>query len=181
MIRLAEQLSSTIDYINKIIGRYTAWLILGIVLVQFLIVVMRYIFGIGSIFVQEMIIYQHAIVIMLSAGFTLFVDGHVRLDIFYRVASMRIKSIINITGVICFLFPMCIVIWVYSWPYVFQSWRVLEGSKETSGIPAVFMLKTTVLIFAKLLFLQGISLLIKSFSQISNKSIIQPKNDINRH
>ncbi len=181
MKHLAEQLSSSIDHINKTIGRYTAWLILGIVLLQFLIVLMRYIFGVGSIFVQEMIIYQHGFVIMISAAFTLFIDGHVRLDIFYRVANVRIKSIINITGVICFLFPMCIIVWIYSWPYVFQSWRVFEGSKETSGIPGVFLLKTTVLIFAVLLFLQGISLLIKSFSQLSNKDFMRPKHELPLH
>ena len=166
---VAESIASKIDSLNKSIGKTVAWLTLGIVLLQFLVVVMRYIFGFGSIFIQEIIVYQHALIIMMGAGYTLYVDGHVRLDVFYRDADFRKKQIINIIGAAVFLLPMCIIIGVYSWPYVYQSWHVLEGSKETSGIPAVFMLKTCVLIFSVLLFLQGISIILRSWIRLLSK------------
>ena len=151
-----------IDALNENIGKAVAWLALLMVIVQFIVVIMRYVFGIGSIFMQESIIYLHATVFMLGAGYTLLHNGHVRVDIFYREASPRRKAVVDIVGVAIFLIPVCALIWWGSWPYVANSWRVFEGSRETSGIQAVFLLKTVILVFVVLVVLQGISLAIRS-------------------
>lgn len=166
MLKHLDSISSRIDRFNQKIGCFIAYLALGIVLVQFLVVIMRYVFGIGSIFIQESIIYQHALLIMLGAAFTLLVDGHVRLDLFYRDLSKRNKALINIVGVLFFLLPTCVIIWMTSLPYVLQSWRVFEGSRETSGLPIVYLLKTSILIFSLLLLLQGISLILTSIRDV---------------
>ena len=71
-----------IDAANSVIGRTTAWLALIMVLVQFVVVMMRYVFGVGSIMMQESVIYMHAFLFMLGAGYTLLQGGHVRVDIF---------------------------------------------------------------------------------------------------
>ena len=151
-----------IDALNENIGKAVAWLALLMVIVQFIVVIMRYVFGIGSIFMQESIIYLHATVFMLGAGYTLLHNGHVRVDIFYREASPRRKAVVDLLGVAIFLIPVCALIWWGSWPYVANSWRVFEGSRETSGIQAVFLLKTVILVFVVLVVLQGISLAIRS-------------------
>ncbi len=151
-----------IDAFNDKIGKGVAWLALTMVLVQFTVVVMRYVFGIGSIFMQESIIYLHAVVFMLGAGYTLLHGGHVRVDIFYREASARRKAVVDLLGVAFFLMPVCVLIWWASWPYVASSWRVFEGSREVSGIQAVFLLKTVILVFVALVVMQGISLAIRS-------------------
>ena len=57
-----------------------------------------------------------------------------------------------------FLLPVCLVIWWFSWRYVANSWSVFEGSRETSGIQGVYILKTVILAFAGLMVLQGLSL-----------------------
>ncbi|MDP6427967.1 MAG: TRAP transporter small permease subunit [Rhodospirillales bacterium] len=132
------------------------------VIIQFVVVVMRYVFGVGSIMMQESVIYLHAILFMIGAGYTLLYGGHVRVDIFYRDASARGKAILDLIGIAVFLLPVCILIWWFSWRYVGASWAVFEGSKETSGIQAVFLLKSTILAFAALMGLQGISLAIHS-------------------
>lgn len=151
-----------IDALNENIGKAVAWLALLMVIVQFIVVIMRYVFGIGSIFMQESIIYLHATVFMLGAGYTLLHNGHVRVDIFYREASPRRKAMVDIVGVAIFLIPVCALIWWGSWSYVANSWRVFEGSRETSGIQAVFLLKTVILVFVVLVVLQGISMAIRS-------------------
>src|SRR3546814_17151460 len=92
---------------------------------------------------------------MLGAGYTLLNDGHVRIDIFYRTASPRRKAWIDLLGVLIFLTPVCVVTWIFSWSYVINAWRVLEGSMEAAGLPAVFLLKTVIWVFVVLLFLQG--------------------------
>ncbi|MDH5750623.1 MAG: TRAP transporter small permease subunit [Rhodospirillales bacterium] len=157
-----QSLAKLIDAFNERVGKYVAWLALIMVLIQFMVVVMRYIFGIGSIMMQESVVYMHAILFMAGAGYTLLHDGHVRVDIFYRDLSIKKKALINMFGVIFFLAPVSILLWVSSWSYVRNSWKVLEGSKETSGIQAVFLLKSIILVFVVLILLQGISIVLNS-------------------
>jgi TRAP-type mannitol/chloroaromatic compound transport system permease small subunit len=158
-----KRIADAIDAVNDWIGRSLAWLTLGMVLVTFVVVLMRYVFGLGSTMLQESVVYMHAIVFMVCAGYALVHNGHVRCDIFYGPASPRAKAVIDIVGTFLFLIPTCVlVVWV-SWPYAAASWAVLEGSPEgRMGIPAVFLLKSLILVFAGLLALQSVSLLLQS-------------------
>jgi TRAP-type mannitol/chloroaromatic compound transport system permease small subunit len=151
-----------IERVNGAIGKAAAWMVLFMVLVQFALVLMRYVFGTGSLFMQESIIYAHAIVFMMASAWTLANDGHVRVDIFYSTASPRSKAAVDLFGVVFFLLPMCWLLWWVGYPYVARSWSVLEGSRETSGIPAIFLLKTVILVFVVTLALQGIALAVRS-------------------
>ena len=144
--------------VNRLIGRTVAWLAALMVITQFGVVLLRYIFGVGSIFMQESIIYMHALLFMLGAGFTLLQDGHVRVDIFYSTASKRFKGWVDLFGSLVLLMPLCVVIIYVPMPYAVQSWASLEGSRETSGIQAVYLLKSSIFLFAGLLLLQGIAL-----------------------
>ena len=147
-----------VDRLNDTVGRTVAWLALAMVLMQFAVVVLRYIFGFGSIFMQESIVYMHGLLFMLGAGYNLLHGGHVRVDIFYSDAPAKAKAVVDLVGVIVLLIPVSIVILIYSMPYVRASWAVFEGSKETSGIQGVFLLKSVVIIFAVLVLLQGIAM-----------------------
>jgi TRAP-type mannitol/chloroaromatic compound transport system permease small subunit len=151
-----------IDAMNEHVGRAVSWLALIIVLVQMIVVVMRYVFGVSWLFLQESIVYMHAAVFLAAAGYTLLHDGHVRVDIFYRPASARRQAMVDLGGAVCFLLPMAVAIFAISWPYVVKSWRVLETSQEGSGIPAVFLLKTVILVYTVLVALQGIALALRS-------------------
>ena len=162
-------LARIIDVVNERIGRTIAWAALAMVVVQFTIVVMRYVFGFGSILMQESVIYLHAVLFMIGSGYTLLQDGHVRLDIFYRDTSVRTKALVDLWGSIGLLIPVTVLIWWFSWPYVAGSWGVLEGSRETSGIHAVFLLKTVILVFAALMLVQGISLMAKSILTLKGR------------
>lgn len=146
-----------------------AWMTMLMVLVQFSVVVLRYIFGYGSIFMQESILYLHGFVFMLGASYALLHDGHVRVDIFYREASPQTKAKVDIFGVFVFLIPVCTALFIYSMPYVITSWANLEGSNETSGIPARFILKSTIPIFCVLMSLQGISIVIHSLNVLAGR------------
>jgi TRAP-type mannitol/chloroaromatic compound transport system permease small subunit len=152
-----------IDQVNEWIGKTIAWLALFMVLLEFTVVVLRYVFGVGFVMMQEAIVYMHAAVFMGAAGYTLCHNGHVRCDIFYSRASPRQKARIDLFGVLVFLLPMCLLVARMSWPYVAAAWAVREGSPEGSlGIPGVYLLKTVILVFAGLLGLQGIALGVRS-------------------
>lgn len=151
-----------IDATNERVGRAVSWLTLFMVLVQVTIVVLRYVFGTGWQALQESIIYMHAAVFLMVAGYTLVHDGHVRVDIFYSPASKRSQATVDLLGVIFLLLPMAVAIFWLSWPYVEKSWSVLEESPEGAGIPAVFLLKSLILAYAFFVALQGIALALRS-------------------
>ena len=159
-----------IDAFSNRTGRIIAWAALLMVLIQFTVVMMRYVFGLSSVWMQESIIYLHGILFMLAAGYTLYCDGHVRVDIFYREASPKYKATIDLIGTIMFLWPVAILVIYVSWPYVASSWRVLEGSRETSGIPAVFLLKTIIPVFAVFIILQGLSTVLRSILTLTGRA-----------
>jgi TRAP-type mannitol/chloroaromatic compound transport system permease small subunit len=147
------------------------------VLLQFLVVGMRYIFGIGSVFLQETVVYMHGTLFMVGAAYTLLHNGHVRVDILYREASPRRKAWVDLLGVLFFLMPVTILVWIVSEPYVSQSWAIREGSKETSGIQGIFLLKTMILVFATLLPLQGLALAARSILTLVGVEAPPPPDD----
>ena len=151
-----------IDNFTEKLGRGSAWLSLAMVLVTLLIVVLRYMFQVGSIALQESIMYINALVFSLGAAYTLKEQGHVRVDIFYSKFSPRAKAVVDIVGVCLFLFLTLGFIAWSSWDYVAVSWRIRESSTEASGLPIVYLLKSTIFLLVGLLALQGVSELIKS-------------------
>lgn len=160
-------LADAIDRLNETVGRVAAWLTLFMVLVQCVLVAMRYVFGLASIVVYESLVYAHGLLFTLAAGYTLRHDGHVRVDVFYRAASARRKAWVDLLGVALLLLPFCALLWLAAWPYVAASWAILEGSREQSGIRGVFLLKSAILAFAALVALQGVALAIRSAATLA--------------
>jgi len=159
---LLARISRAIDRISEAIGRTISWLTLMLVLMQFLIVIGHYIFHIGAIYLQESLLYMHSMIFLGAAGYTLRHNGHVRVDIFYSHFSEKARAWINLVGCLFFLIPVVSVIGWMAWPYVADSWQSWEGSIESSGIQAVYLLKSMILFFAATLFLQSLSLLLHS-------------------
>lgn len=152
-----QRTADAIDRFNGLIGRAAAWAVLAMAAVQFAIVMLRYMFGFGSLWMQESLHYMAAVLVLFTAGWTLRSDGHVRVDIFYADASPRTRARIDLAGALLLLIPfMAAVIW-FSWPYAARAWAVHEGSREAGGIPLVFVLKSAIPLFAALLLLQGIA------------------------
>ena len=158
-----------IDRLTDVIGRTTAWLTGLMGLVTVLIVVLRYAFDQGAIVLQEAVMYMHGFVFMLGIPYALKTNAHVRVDLIYSRLSASQKALIDLTGHIVFLIPVCVFILVYSQGYVASSWRVLEGSAEVGGIPAVFILKSLIPVMAVLLLLQGIAECFRAFHEIRNR------------
>ncbi len=151
------RIAGLIDRFNTAVGRAASWCALAIVLIGFAVVLLRYVLGLGSLWLQESILYAHAALFLLAAAWTLKEGGHVRVDVFYASASPRVKAWVDLVGALLLLLPFCIAIIWFSWPYVARSWAVLERSRETSGLPLVFLLKALIPVFALLLALQGIA------------------------
>ena len=143
--------------INRVVGGIVCWFALLMVLLQFVIVILRYIFGISYIFLNEGVLYLHASLFMLGAGYALLVDMHVRVDIYYSKRSPRGKAVTDIFGHLVLLIPSMTVLAYYSWPTVRDSWKILEGPISVGGIPASFYLKSLIPAFCVLLIIQCIA------------------------
>jgi TRAP-type mannitol/chloroaromatic compound transport system permease small subunit len=153
-----------LDRLSTVIGRAAAWLTLLMVLITFVVVVMRYAFDAGFIWIQESVVWMHAVVFMLGAAYTLRDEDHVRVDVFYRNMSPQRRAWVDLLGVIIFLVPVCVFLAWNSWDFVLQSWRIGESSRESGGLPYPFvpLLKSALLLMPLTVALQGVSLLLKS-------------------
>lgn len=157
-----KRLAPVFNAITRFAARTIMWLLLVMALVQFGVVILRYVFGINYIFMQESITYMHGAVFLIAGGYALLTDDHVRVDIFYRGASEKRKALIDFLGTYLLLFPVCLVLLWTGSPYVASSWAVQEGSTETSGIQAVYLLKTLIPFFAVLLAMAGFTIAAKA-------------------
>ena len=136
-------------------GRAVAWLTLVMTVLTFTVVVLRYGFNLGWIWMQESVTYLHALVFMTAAAWTFQCDDHVRVDIFYRDASERYKNTVNLIGTVLFLLPFSLFLLYIGWDYVSASWATREASREAGGLPLVWLLKTLILVLPALLLAQS--------------------------
>lgn len=159
---------SGIDAFSIRVGHAMAWLTLVMVLVTSIIVVMRYAFEFGVIWLQEALSWIHAVVFMLGAAYTLQRDEHVRVDIFYRKMSTKRRAWVDAIGVSLFLFPLCGFFLYECYDYVAASWSMREVSVNAGGLPYPFvpLLKTILLVMPVAVALQGLSLLLSSIRRI---------------
>lgn len=163
-----RDLASLIDAFSTATGRVVAWLALAMVLVTCIIVVLRYVFDVGLIWLQEFLTWMHAVTFMLGVAYTLQREEHVRVDIFYRNMSERRQAWVNLSGTAIFLLPMCAFFVWEAWDYVAASWSIGEVSRNAGGLPYPFvpLLKTVLIIMPLTVALQGVSLLLRSMSVI---------------
>jgi len=158
-----------IEKLNKKTGEAVSWLVLSMALTAFFVVLLRYFYNIGFVWMQESYIWMHGLIFLFGASYALMNDKHVRVDIFYRLTSEKIKALINIIFSILFLIPFIIVISKYSIPYILKSWDGLEKSREAGGIPFLYLYKSCLLLFCINLFFQTISLILRCLLVLSNK------------
>ena len=147
----------SLESLSEQVGRAAAWLTVFMVVVTFAVVLLRYVFDMGWIAMQESVTYMHAAVFMLGAAFTFKREGHVRVDVFYRNFGPRGRALVDIIGGLFLLIPIAAFIIWSSWNYVGDSWRVFEGSREAGGLPLVYWLKTLIPVMALLMLAQGVA------------------------
>lgn len=163
--------TNLIDRFSRTTGRVTAWLTLFMVLTTFVIVVMRYAFDVGLIWVQESVTWMHAMVFMIGAAYTLQCEDHVRVDIFYREMSARRRAWVDVLGVVVLLLPMCGFLAIKAWDFVAVSWSLREASRESGGLPYPLLplLKTVLVLMPTAVALQGVSLALHSIRTLRGR------------
>lgn len=164
----SESKAGFVDGISAVVGKASAWLTFFMVVVTFVVVVMRYVFDAGLIWLQESVIWMHAFVFMMGAAYTLQQEDHVRVDVFYRTMTVKRRAWVDLTGVVVFLLPMCLFLGWKSIDFVAASWSLREASRESGGLPypLIPLLKSVLLLMPVTVALQGIKLALRSLDTL---------------
>ncbi len=162
--------SQKIENLIESIGTISYWIVIFMVIISAYNAIVRYLgkylgFNLSNNAFIEMQWYSFSIIFLLGGAYALKHNAHVRVDIVYHNLPDKIKTYINILGTIFFLIPFCFLIIIVSIPSVVNSWMILEGSPDPGGLPR-YPLKTLIPVSFFLLFLQGISFLIKNITHL---------------
>lgn len=174
MLRLLATLVRLICGLNLVIGNVFAWLAVGIVAVCFTVVVQRYVFATSFVWMQDLYVWLNGVMFMAVAGYALFRNDHVRVDIFYRAATAERRALVDLIGVVVFLLPFTWVVAWYGWEFVARSWRYGEGSVNPGGMPALYVVKSFIIVFAVLVALQGIAMALRSILVLAGREDLLP-------
>ena len=163
-----NQITYLLDSFSEMTGRFCSWFVAIMTFITCTVVVMRYGLDLGSVFLQDVVLYLHGALFLLGSSFALKRDSHVRVDIFYREFSDRKKALVDLLGHCLFLQPVCWVIFFFSWGFVEFSWRIMEVSAEPDGLPFVYLQKSLLIVLCLFMALQSFSEILKSILKIKN-------------
>jgi TRAP-type mannitol/chloroaromatic compound transport system permease small subunit len=149
------------DELIDIVGRFSSWLALAIVLLVATNVILRYVASIGSVWSQELEWHLLAALILFGMSYAMLRGEHIRVDVFYANYSPNMQRIVNCVGALLTISVALIFVWV-SLHYVEQSFVIDETSPDPGGIPHRWILKSFITIGFFLLALQSTAELIKA-------------------
>lgn len=168
----SQRYISFANNLSDLSGRLVSWLTVAMILITITLVGAHYFFNANSRIAQDAVLYMFGILFMVGVAYTLRHDNHVRVDIFYSKMSAHKRAWVDFLGTIIFLIPFCLVVFWLSLPLVLKSWAIAEGSKD-AGIPALFILKSFVLVMPVLLVLQGIANALQALNIIRHGSTVK--------
>ena len=148
---------------NYLFGKLSSFLVLALIFLVSLSVILRYIFSIGFTWLQDLYIWVHASSLLFGIAYTLNKDRHVRIDILYRNFNEMKKKKINLIGSMIFGLPLCYYLIISGYEYFFRSFLISEDSKETGGLPNIYILKFFIFVMGVLLTIEITNKIINFF------------------
>ena len=164
-----KNLQKFLDNFIEKVGYGTSFLVVVMVFFVTLTLFLRYVLSIGSVALQESIMYLHAIFFMIGISFAIKENAHVKIDILSNKFNSKQKNVVFIAGLIFFMIPFSLFVIFISIDMVSNSWEVMEQSSEAGGLNLVYLLKSVIPLTGFLIFLQSISELIKNIISFLNE------------
>ena len=162
------QASRVIDAANLRIGKALSWLVLAVVLISATNATVRKLFDISSNAWLELQWVLFGVVFLLCSPWTLLANEHVRIDIVNNLLPKRARDIIDVIGHLFFLLPLTVVMIVTAVPFFLRSVSINEQAMNAGGLPQ-WPAKSLIMIGFALLFLQGVSELIKRIAVMQGR------------
>jgi TRAP-type mannitol/chloroaromatic compound transport system permease small subunit len=194
---------TSLETLANTTGRFFSWAGLTMVLIQIVIIFIQRIFAVSEITIgfglafsfdvswwSESLKLYNAMIVALCVTYTFVQGGHVRVDLVYSVVSYRAKRVIDMFGSIFFMLPAAILLWMYSWFFMWRHLivpkpsasdtveklvmkaRALRWNVETigfspNGFNAYFLFKMLILAYTGLIMIHAISFFYRSFLEWS--------------
>lgn len=127
-----------------IVPEMTGYLCLVLVCLTAIIAVARYAFSWGEVWMQEIVLWIFAAIILLTPSSSILQDRLIRVDVIHRHLTQRGKRFVDIVGLLMFQIPVSVMMVAVSIPYVRESWKVMEHSRDPGGLPATYLLKSLI-------------------------------------
>lgn len=149
--------------LHRLTGLLCIFLLCGMVISEIAIVLLRYVYGIGFLQLQDFAAYSFAALVVLGIPYALADDAHVRVDVFREKQSAATRLAVDRAAVILFLMPVFMLTLTSVWPDILYSWSISEGSRETGGLPGLYLVKSALPLACILMVYQGLLILIRKY------------------
>lgn len=163
--------SVIIDTLVRVIGHAVSWLSVLLVIVILTQILLRYVFGMGQIFLEEAQWHLYAIIVMFGISFGVVDNSHIRMDLIYSRLSDRKKEWIEIFAQVCFVLPFALILFLKGIDLVSDAWRVNEGSPSPGGIPWRWAIKAVLPASMMLYMLASVSRTIRALHNLFKRKI----------
>lgn len=152
--------------------KFTEWLhklTLGICIFLFAVmalssfgtVVLRYAFSSGFLWLQDLSLYSFSLLAVLSLPIAFYKDRHVRVDVFRQAQSFKNMRFVDHVSIIGFVFPIFLLLMVYSFGETYRAYLIAERSPQIGGLPFFYIVKAGIPIASLLMLIQAVGMLIK--------------------
>ena len=161
-----SSLTRFIDRVAELTGKAGSFVLPLLVVTILLNVILRYVFNIGMIELEELQWHLNALVVMSCLAWAYQTDTHVRVDVLHARMRPRTQALVEVLGVIFLLLPFAGLVSWHAWKIFSFSWALKEGSPMPSGLPARYIIKGVMAAGMSLLALQAVSILIRSLQRL---------------
>ena len=167
-------LSRGIDRMSAGFAVIADYLVLFAVLISAGNAIMRYALNMSSNGFLEIQWYMFAAIVLLGASYTLRMNEHVRVDLIYSILSTKGRIVVDIFGFVVFFLPVIGYLFWLTYPFFWRSFVSGEGSMNAGGL-ILWPAKLTLPLGFALLFLQGVSELIKRVAALRGLVTLETK------
>ena len=164
-----SKISQGIDFINVWTAKLVMWLIIPLIFALVYEVILRYWFNRPTTWSQDLTWMIYGTHYLMGAGYTLYIKGHIAIDVFYRRFSPLWKAIIHVVCYLILFFPIMGAFVYKGVVFAYASWAINEVSQYSPWRPILFPFKSIMVVGFALLFLQGVSELIRLITVMVRK------------
>ena len=167
---LLQKAEAVINRFSEALGKVTAVLFLLLLCNVFYDVILRYVFNDVSIAMQELEWHLYAAIFMLGIPYTLYKNGHVRVDIFYANLTPHRQAWIDLLGTLFLLLPFTLLVARYGIDFTIESFKLGEGSGDPGGLPYRWIIKGVIPFAFISITISGLGLLLKSINVLRSRT-----------
>jgi TRAP-type mannitol/chloroaromatic compound transport system permease small subunit len=152
----------SIDRFTELTGLLFTVIVVPLIAANTFEVVSRYVFGMPTEWALDVTTQSYAALFMLGAPYALLKGAHVRTDMLWERFTDRTKGAIDAIAFAVLFLPTMAVLVYMSYDDFLYALSINERSNTTSWQPIIWPLRAVIPLSCALMFIQGISELLKS-------------------